>query len=158
MSLQSLISSRYPDMVSDPFFSFSRALQRSLDDGLRGGLLGAFPTEAAAMPVSMDVKEDDTAFYVSADLPGLTEKDVEVSFDDGLLTIRGEKKVEREEKKDTWHIIERSSGSFARRLTLSADVDPNKIDAKFDKGVLTVTLPKLPEEKSSARKIEVKSA
>jgi HSP20 family protein len=156
MSLRSLISTRYPDNIADPFLSVSRALQRSLDDAWTG--LPAFSTEAAAMPVAIDVKEDDKAFHVTADLPGLTEKDVDVSFDDGLLTIRGEKKVEREEKKDTWHIIERSSGSFARRLSLSAAIDAEKIEAKFEKGVLNVTLPKLAEEKNSARKIEIKSA
>ncbi len=156
MTLQSLITGRYPSTGMDPFFSIGRALQRSLDDTWRG--LPTLPMEAAAMNVDIDVKEDEKAFHVSADLPGLTEKDIDVSFDDGLLTIRGEKKVEREEKKDTWHIIERSSGSFARRLTLSADIDASKIDAKFDKGVLTVTLPKLPEEKSSARKIEIKTS
>ncbi len=150
MSFRSLIA-RYPE-GADPFFSMGRALQRSLDDAWRG-----FPTEAAAMNVALDVKEDDKAFHVAADLPGLTEKDIDVSFDDGLLTIRGEKKVEREEKKDTWHIVERSSGSFARRLSLSAAIDAAKIAAKFEKGVLTVTLPKLAEEKASARKIEIKS-
>ncbi|MFA5040136.1 MAG: Hsp20/alpha crystallin family protein [Bdellovibrionales bacterium] len=154
MSLRSLIT-RYPE-GADPFFSISRALQRSLDDAWRGVPAG-FPTEAAAMNVAIDVKEDDKAFHVTADLPGLTEKDIDVSFDDGLLTIRGEKKVEREEKKDTWHIIERSSGSFARRLSLSATIDAGKIAAKFEKGVLTVTLPKLAQEKSTAKKIEIKT-
>jgi HSP20 family protein len=157
MSLRSLISTRYPEGI-DPFFSISRALQHSLEDSPWRGLSGAFPTEAAAMPVAIDVKEDEKAFHVTADLPGLTEKEVEVSFDDGLLTLRGEKKVEREEKKDTWHIIERSSGSFARRLSLSAAIDADKIEAKFEKGVLKVTLPKLTEAKGSAKKIEIKSA
>jgi HSP20 family protein len=154
MSLRTLLSSRYSDFGGDPFTHVSRALQRSLDDAWRGT---GFPTEAASMPISIDVKEDEKAFYVSADLPGLTEKDIEVSFDDGLLTIRGEKKVEREEKKDTWHITERATGSFARRLGLSAAIDADKIEAKFDKGVLNVTLPKLPEEKSNAKKIEIKT-
>lgn len=151
MSLRSFIPSRYADR--DPLASLSRVLQRSFDEAWR------LPstTEAAAMPVAIDVKEDDKAFYVTADLPGLTENDVDVSFDDGLLTIRGEKNVEREEKKDTWHIIERSTGSFARRLSISADIDPDKIEARFEKGVLHVMLPKLPEAKSNARKIEIKS-
>jgi len=110
------------------------------------------------MPVALDVKEDEKCFHVTADLPGLTEKDVDVSFNDGLLTIRGEKKVEREEKNDTWHLIERSSGSFARRLSLSAGIDTEKIEAKFEKGVLSVTLPKLAEEKTKAKKIEIKAS
>jgi HSP20 family protein len=131
-------------------------LQQSLDDGFLGS--PSATTEAAAMPVRLDVKEDDKAFHVTADLPGLSEKEVEVTFDDGLLTIRGEKKVERDEKKDTWHLVERSYGSFARRLSLSAAIDPARIEAKFDKGVLTVTLPKQPQEQASAKKIEIKTA
>jgi HSP20 family protein len=157
MSLRSLISSRYSDMGGDPFMSISRALQRSLEDAWQSMPTG-FATEAAAMPVALDVKEDEKAFHVTAELPGLTEKDVDVSFEDGLLTIRGEKKIERDEKKDTWHITERAYGSFARRLSLSASVDQEKIEATFEKGVLHVTLPKVAEEKASARKIEIKGA
>ncbi len=152
MTIRSLLTSRY----DDPFPSISRALQRSLEEAWRG-VPGGFATEAAALPVAIDVKENEKAFVVTAELPGLTEKDIDVSFDDGLLTVRGEKKVEREEKKDTWHIVERSTGSFARRLGISAAVDANKIEAKFEKGVLTVMLPKLPEEKTSAKKIEIKT-
>ncbi|MDD3029533.1 MAG: Hsp20/alpha crystallin family protein [Alphaproteobacteria bacterium] len=156
MSLRSLIA-RNTDLVSDPFFSIGRALQRQLDEGWSGFPREAM-TEAAAMPVDLDVKEDDKEFTVTADLPGLTEKNIDVSFDDGLLTIRGEKKVEREEKEGTWHIVERSAGSFARKLSISAPVDADKTSAKFEKGVLTITLPKLAQEKSSAKKIEIKSS
>jgi HSP20 family protein len=136
--------------------SLQRALQESIEDAWRG-LPAGHLMEAAALPVAIDVKEDDGAFRITADLPGLTEKEVEVSFDDGLLTIRGEKKIERDEKKDTWHIIERSSGSFARKVSLSAPIDDEKIEAKFEKGVLTVTLPKQPPAQASARKIEIKT-
>lgn len=156
MSLRSFMPTRYSTLSADPFVSIQRALQRSFDDVWRS-LPSEALTEAAAMPVALDVKEDEKTFHVSADLPGLTEKEVEVSFEDGLLTIRGEKKVERDEKKDTWHIVERSSGSFARRLSLSAPIDADKIGAKFEKGVLTVTLPKLPQEQGNARKIEIKT-
>ncbi|MDD3372011.1 MAG: Hsp20/alpha crystallin family protein [Alphaproteobacteria bacterium] len=157
MTLRSLISTRFPEIAGDPFMSIGRALQRSLEDGWQS-LPPTFATEAASMSMALDVKEDDKAFHVTAELPGLTDKDVDVSFEDGLLTIRGEKKISREEKNDTWHIVERSSGSFARRLSLSASIDADKIEAKFDKGVLSVTLPKLPEEKTTARKIQVKGA
>ncbi|MDE1901700.1 MAG: Hsp20/alpha crystallin family protein [Alphaproteobacteria bacterium] len=140
----------------DPFVTVQRALQRSLDDVWRG--MPAAPLEAAALPVRLDVREDAKAFHVTADLPGLSEKEVDVTFDDGVLTIRGEKKVERDEKKDTWHVVERSSGSFARQLSLATAIDANAIEARFDKGVLSVTLPKLAEEKASARKIEIKAS
>lgn len=155
MSLRAILplSRGYSD---DPFAVMQRALQRSFDDAWRS--LPSSPVEAAAMSMRLDVKEDEKAFHVTADLPGLSEKEVELTFDDGILTIRGEKKIERDEKKDTWHIVERSSGSFARQLSLAAPIDAKAIAAKFDKGVLSVTLPKLAEEKASAHKIEIKSS
>ena len=140
----------------DPFTAMQHAIERGLGEGW--GLIPSLtPTEAASMSVRLDVKEDEQAFHVTADLPGLTEKDVDVTFDDGILTIRGEKKVERDEKKDTWHIVERSHGSFARQLSLPANVDHDKIEAAFDKGVLKVTLPKQPVEQTTAKKITVKA-
>jgi HSP20 family protein len=101
---------------------------------------------------------DDMIATPSQNLPGLSEKEVEVTFDEGVLTLHGEKKVERDEKKDTWHIAERSHGSFTRQLSLGDTVDADKIEAKFDKGVLTVTLAKKPQEKPNTRKIEIKTA
>jgi len=133
----------------DPFVSIQRVLQGTFGDALRG---------SASIPVRLDVREDEKAFHVSADLPGLSEKEVEVTFDDGVLSIRGQKKVERDEKQDKWHIVERTSGSFARQIALAITVDTAAIEAKFDKGVLTITLPKLADEKASARKIEIKTS
>lgn len=110
------------------------------------------------MSLRLDVKEDDKSYHVTADLPGLSEKDIDVSFQDGVLTIRGEKKVERDEKKDTWHIVERSTGSFARQLSLPVNINEEAISAKFDKGVLTVMLPKQPEAQTKTKKIEIKAS
>lgn len=138
----------------NPFTTLQRELNRVFEDAW-GGLPMADTT--AAMALRLDVKEDDKAYHITADLPGLTEKDVDVSFQDGVLTIRGEKKVERDEKKDTWHIVERSSGSFARQLSLPVPINEADIQAVFDKGVLAVTLPKQPEEQTKAKKIEIKS-
>jgi HSP20 family protein len=143
-------------MGDNPFVSLQRELNRAFDDMWSG--LPATGDTAAAAALRLDVKEDDKAYHVTTDLPGLAEKDVDVTFQDGILTIKGEKKVERDEKKDTWHIIERSSGSFARQLSLPANIDEDKISAKFEKGVLTVMLPKLPEAQSKAMKIEVKAS
>jgi HSP20 family protein len=144
--------SRYSD---DPFVAMQRVLQRTFDDALNG--TSAAVSEAASMSVRLDVKEDDKSYAVTADLPGLKESDVDVTFDDGVLTIRGEKKVERDEKKDTWHLVERSYGSFARQISLPAGIQEDKIEAKFDKGVLTITLPKQTEAQKSAKKIQVKN-
>jgi HSP20 family protein len=148
--------SRYPSSARDPFMFLQHALKNSMNE-MWSGLPGT-PVEAAALPVALDVREDEKAFYVAADLPGLSEKEVEVSFADGLLTIRGEKKIERDEKKDTWHIVERSSGSFARKLSLSAPIEAGKIEAKFEKGVLSVTLPKQQPAQAAAHKIEIKTS
>lgn len=148
---------RYVSQLSEyPLASMQRALQRSFDDAWHG-FASSSPTQAAALSVNLDVKETDKAYHVTAELPGLTEKEVDVTFDDGLLTIRGEKKVERDEQKETWHVMERSCGSFARQLSLPVNVDEGKIEAKFDKGVLSVVLPKLPEEQTAAKKIEIKT-
>jgi len=140
--MRTLLATRY----ADPFTSVQRALQsfESLAD-------------TSALRVRLDVHEDDRAFHVTADLPGLNEKEVEVSFDEGVLTIRGEKKIAREEQGKTWHIAERSSGSFARTISLQTPIDINKIEAKFEKGVLTVALPKQPAPEKQTHRIEIKS-
>lgn len=141
----------------DPLIQFQRAMLRGFEDGWPFSAPPALSGEASMMAVKLDVKEDDKAYRVTADLPGLTEKDVDVTYDDGVLTIRGEKKAERDEKKETWHIVERSYGSFARQIALPPGVDEDKIEAKFEKGVLTITLPKMPEDQNPARKIAVKA-
>ena len=141
-------------MSDNPFATLQRELNRVFDDVWSG--VPATEATAAITSLRLDVKEDDKSYQVTTDVPGLTEKEVDISFQDGLLTIRGEKKVERDEKKDTWHIIERSSGSFARQLSLPTNVDAGKITAKMDKGVLTVVVPKLPEAQAKTTKIEVK--
>ncbi len=143
-----LFSTRRPlARFDDPFLAFSRTLQRTVDEAL----------SSPALPVRLDVKEDEKSYTVIADLPGLSEKDVEVTFDEGILSIRGEKKIARDEKGDTWHLSERSHGSFARQLSLTADIKTDEIAAKFDKGVLTITLPKEAEAQKTARKIEIKA-
>ncbi len=158
MMLRSLMSNSRPQMAryEDPFALMQKVL-RGIDDVWPVAASSSGVPEAAAMSMRLDVKEDEKAFHVTADLPGISEKDVEVTFDDGLLTIRGERKIERDEKKDTWHLVERSFGSFARQLSLPANIDAGKIEAKFDHGVLTVSLPKMPASETSARKIAVKA-
>lgn len=137
----------------DQFVALQRQVNRALDD-----VLGGMPETVAAAQLKLDVKEDEKAFHVTAELPGMNEKEVDVTFHDGTLTIRGEKTVERDEKKDTWHIIERSSGSFSRQLSLPTTINADQIEAKFDKGVLSVTLPKMEDEKAQAKKIEIKGS
>lgn len=107
----------------------------------------------------IDVRETNEAITVEAELPGVDEKDVSVTFNNGILTIRGEKKQEREESKEGYyHLSERSFGSFERSIRLPDTIDDQKIEAKFDKGVLTVTAAKRLEAAKSARKIEIKKS
>ena len=110
----------------------------------------------AAAPV-VDIAEKDNAFEVKAELPGLDEKNVEVKLAEGMLTIKGEKQEEKEEKKKDYDLHERRFGAFERSFRVPETVDADKIEARFNKGVLTVTLPKKPEARKPEKKIEIKA-
>jgi HSP20 family protein len=99
---------------------------------------------------SMDLTETDTQYVLKADLPGVSEDDVSIELDDNVLTVSGERKSEREEKKEGYHRVERSFGHFGRSLTLPDGVDADAIAATFDKGVLEVRIPK-PEQRQPRR-------
>ena len=138
----------------EPFTSLRRDMERVFEDFSRdfgweplAGVRGQGP--------QIDVSETETEVKIEAELPGVDEKDVEVVLSDGRLTIKGEKKQETEEKKKDFHMIERSFGSFARSIGLPFDADPEKVKAKFAKGVLTVTVPKPPEVKAKEKKIAI---
>jgi HSP20 family protein len=106
----------------------------------------------------IDVGETKDAIEVTAELPGVDEKDLDLTLADGVLTVRGEKKSAREEqdKDKNWHVVERSYGSFSRTIPLPFDPDPAKVEAKFDKGVLHIHLPKPAEVAKKQQKIEIK--
>jgi HSP20 family protein len=99
---------------------------------------------------AMDLVETDDHFVLRADLPGLSEEDVSIELEDNVLTVSGERKAEREEKKEGYYRVERSFGQFRRSLTLPDGVDAEGIAATFDKGVLEVRIPK-PEERKPRR-------
>jgi HSP20 family protein len=107
---------------------------------------------------AVDIVEKADAFEITADLPGLDEKDIEVQLVNGNLTIKGEKKEEKEEKKQDYYLKERRFGSFQRSFGVPEDVDADKIAANFNKGVLTIKLPKKAEAQKPSKKIEVKAA
>jgi len=107
---------------------------------------------------AIDVNEGKKDFTVTAELPGLEEKDIEVTVTDHLLTIKGEKSYEKDEKAKDHHVSERAYGSFQRSFTMPEGVDAAKIEASLNKGVLTVTLPKTAEAQKPAKKIAVKAA
>ena len=109
-----------------------------------------------SMP-AIDMSEDDKAYKISAELPGMDAKDVDVSLSGDTLLLKGEKRQEKEEKDNNYHFSERAYGSFQRAFDLPASVDRNKVAADFSKGVLTITLPKTAEAQKPQKKIEVKS-
>lgn len=144
--------------TDDPFAALQRQMNRLFDDAFSGSLPALRAGNGAALAPSIDVKETDKAIEVEAELPGVDEKDVQVMLEDNVLTIRGEKKAEKEESKKGYYMSERSYGSFLRSLELPTGVDPDKVNATFNKGVLKVTLPKPPAAQSKAKKIDVKTA
>jgi HSP20 family protein len=111
---------------------------------------------SSAPPI--DMSEDDKAYKISAELPGLDAKDVEVSISGDRLVLKGEKRQEQEEKNKNYYHSERTYGSFQRSFELPASVDRDNIAADFSKGVLTITLPKSVAMQQQQKKIEIKSA
>jgi HSP20 family protein len=105
----------------------------------------------------MDLVETSEEFRVELELPGVAKDDVQISLEDDLLTIRGEKKVEERSEEDGVHRLERSYGSFERRVGLSSSIDVERAEATFDKGVLMVRLPKKPEEQAKSHTIPVRA-
>jgi HSP20 family protein len=153
-----------------PLESLRREVDRLFEDFDRGSWMSPFrrsvfdiepiwQREAAwgAVP-SVDIVEKDNAYEVTAELPGMDEKNVEVKLVDGGLTIKGEKREEKEEKKKDYYLHERHFGSFERCFAVPEGVETDKIEASFKKGVLTVTLPKKPEAQKPEKKIEIKAA
>ena len=145
----------------DPFQALRKQMDEVFDDW--AGLPHAVGSLGNGhFQPSIDVSETEKIITIKADLPGVEQKDIDVTLVGDQLTIKGEKKTESEQKADdkgcTFHRIERSYGAFQRTMTLPFDVDPTKVDAKFRDGVLTVILPKPPEVQKQSRRIEVKSA
>jgi len=110
---------------------------------------------AGRLAPSVDISEDDGNYVVTAELPGTKREDVTVELEEDVLTVRGEKRNEREEKKEKRRLVERSYGTFSRSFTLPANADPEKISASFKDGVLTVTIAKRPETKP--RVVDIKA-
>jgi HSP20 family protein len=138
----------------EPLGSLFREVEKTFEDFSRRT---PFVTSGnVTLTPRIDVSEGKDGIDVVAELPGVDEKDIDVMLADDVLTIRGEKKIERDEKNKNWHVVERSYGSFSRSIALPFETDPNKIEAKFDKGVLRVHLPKSAESMRKEKKIEIK--
>ncbi|MGO6706178.1 Hsp20/alpha crystallin family protein [Rhizobium leguminosarum] len=119
---------------------------------------GRMPAAFSRGMLAVDLVESEKAFELSAELPGVEAKDLDVTLADGVLTIKGEKNETKEEKEKDYYLSERRYGSFHRSLELPRGVDSEKIEANFSNGVLKVSLPKTPERQQNDKKITVKAA
>jgi len=160
------LGGRLPSRISEHFQTLRSEMDRLFDNFLTGmppltpsftGFHQAFPAAQGLTP-AWDVKETEKEFVVTADLPGIDEKDIELTIRDGVLRLRGEKKSEKTSVGSNYHVMERSHGSFHRSIRLPASIDEDKIAARFDRGVLTITVPKRPEAVKEQKKIEIKGA
>jgi HSP20 family protein len=134
---------------------FRTEVDRLFDDFFTRGTFGRLFEGGDWAPV-IDVSESGKEIVVHAEVPGIDSKDIDISLNGRILTIKGEKKQEEEEKEKSYHRIERTYGSFSRSFELPADVDGDKVRAKYKDGVLKLNLPKKKEQ--SVKKIEVKTA
>jgi HSP20 family protein len=144
----------------DPFRALQRDVNRLFDELSRSfgfGMLGGHDGYGVVRP-RVDIAETDSAFEVTVELPGVDEKDINVSVTDDVLTIRGETKAEREEKDKAYYIAERAYGTFERAIALPPGIDTDKASAEFAKGVLTIRLPKSAEARAREKKIAIKAA
>jgi len=153
-----------------PFESLRREIDRLFDDfhafdfrlpstrSLFGRELPSLRSADWPVAPAMDLVEKDKEYEITAELPGIDEKNVEIKLSNHTLTIKGEKKEEKEEKDKDYYLSERRYGSFQRSFQVPEGVDADKIDASFTKGVLTVKLPKTAEAQKAEKKITVKAA
>lgn len=148
---------RYEDRPHDngmsPFFTLRREMDRLFDDAFRGFGLGTFDGANTLSWPHVEVVERDKEVRVTAELPGLDEKDVEIQVDDNVLSLRGEKRTEIDDKDRRYS--ERYYGRFERQIALPAEVDDERANATFKNGVLTVTLPKTERARQQAKRIPI---
>jgi HSP20 family protein len=154
MSLVRWNPARELERWAPDFFGVQREINRLFDDFFRGGMQAEEASGRSYWSPAVDIAERDNEYVVKVELPGVNKDDVKITLESNILTIRGEKKQEKEEKGENSHRLERSYGSFQRSFTLPTIVKNDKIDAVYRDGILTVTLPKAEEAKP--KQIEVK--
>jgi HSP20 family protein len=136
--------------ISDDFFSM-------VDDFFRDwGLNTASKHLSGSINPAVNIAETANSYEIEAELPGIPKKDISIDYRDGLLTIKGAKHSLHEEKKDKYHRVERSDGSFMRTFSLPTDVDGEKITAQLDQGLLRIEVPKKVGAQTGQKKIEIK--
>ncbi|AMK26257.1 MULTISPECIES: Hsp20/alpha crystallin family protein [Sphingobium] len=141
----------------DPFADLRKEMDRLTDDFGKGWLTSGNGDSRGFLLPRVDIAETDKGLELTAELPGFDEKDVSLDVHDGILTIKAEHKEEREEKdeKKHYHLVERSRGSFLRRVALPFEADADKASAQLEKGLLKVVVPRLATEASKPRQIPI---
>lgn len=143
----------------DPFDDMRAEMDRVFDAFIGRGLGGrpSLPQLAASglLKPDVDIRENEKELVLEAELPGMEAKDINIMLRDGILSLKGEKKSERDEKKDAYHLVERSYGAFERSFELPDIIDENQIKADFEKGVLRIVMPKRPEATKAEKKIPI---
>lgn len=143
-----------PESSPDLFGTLQREVNRVFDQ-----MFGArAPATLGAFAPSLEMKETEAGLTITAELPGMEEKDVELTLEGDVLTLSGEKREETSSEKEGVHISERSYGSFRRAVRLPWAAEPGKAGATFERGVLTVTLPRPPEAKAASKRIPIGGA
>jgi HSP20 family protein len=141
-----------------PLLSLRNNIDRLFDNFFQGFDIGPFTTTPAMFNPSIDVADSGRDLKVTIELPGMNEKDIDVSITQDSLTVRGEKRDETEEKGSSYHRMERVYGSFARTIPLPVEVDVDGAKANYKKGVLSITIPKTEKALKEAKKIPVKAS
>lgn len=155
--MKSLLPNLWGNDARDPFKSLREEIDQAFES-FGKTLPAGFKAFAAPKLPAVDVAETADALEVTAELPGVEEKDIELTVSPGVLTIRGEKKSEHEKTEKDMHVVERAYGSFSRAVPLPFDPDPKAVEATFKNGVLKVHLPKPAEAKKPVEKIAIKPA
>lgn len=140
----------------DGFVDLFQDMEKMLENFNRG-VVAASDLRGDVISPRMDVAETKDAYEIAADLPGLTEKDIDVQVEGKVLTISGKKEENHEQDGKTWHVRERSSGSFVRSMTLPHAIEADRVQATFRNGVLHLHLPKPEAARVEVKKIEVRS-
>jgi HSP20 family protein len=141
---------------STDFSAMQREINRMFDSVLRGSSVDDGTYGPSIWSPAVDITEKEGEYLVNVELPGVDRDDVKITLESNILTVKGEKKQEKEEKGENYHRVERSYGSFQRSFTLPTTVKNDKIDASFRDGVLTILLPKEGEAKPKLIEVKVK--
>jgi HSP20 family protein len=140
----------------NPFALFRKEMDALFDNFFSGFDLQRFESSLGGFNPKVDVVENDKEIKVTAELPGIDEKEIDLSLSRGALTIRGEKQKEKEDRGKDYYRMERSFGAFSRVIPLPAEVDDENVQASFRKGVLSITLPKTVQELRETKKVPIK--